>query len=390
MSGYTAADGGRAPDVVGVIGAGAVGLTAALDLARSGAVVHVFDRGVVGDGTSASGRAAGLCYDAYAGPADARVAARALERFHEVAGGDDVALRECPYVWLAREGDERRATAVREGATAMADRGLDVSVFESDALGERFPRLLVDDVAVAAVAAGAATTDTTAYVEAMGTRAEAAGAELRTNVDAELSLEDGPHVVSERARGYDAVVVAAGARSPGVLADADVGIPVKPYRVQALVATDGYGEPICYDATGGFYVRPHPEGLLAGDGTEEQPSDPGRYDRAGDDWFVDDVRAGLQGRLGIDPAVDRAWAGLCTATPDGDPLVGAVRDGVYVATGFQGHGFMRAPAIGAAIADQVLGGEGIPGFDPGRFDGDEDFDIRQGMAIDESGRFGEA
>jgi sarcosine oxidase subunit beta len=80
--------------------------------------------------------------------------------------------------------------------------------------------------------------------------------------------------------------------------------------------------------------------------------------------------------------VDRAWAGLCTATPDGDPLLGELREGLYVAAGWQGHGFMRAPATAEVVAEQILGGDGVPAFDPDRFDGDEEFEIVEGMAVE--------
>ncbi len=79
----------------------------------------------------------------------------------------------------------------------------------------------------------------------------------------------------------------------------------------------------------------------------------------------------------------RPWAGLCTATPDRDPLVGELRDGVSVATGFQGQGFMRSPAIGQRLAREIRGGEGLPAFDPLRFDGEETFEIREGMAVED-------
>ncbi|MFB6209960.1 MAG: FAD-dependent oxidoreductase, partial [Halobacteriales archaeon] len=68
---------------------------------------------------------------------------------------------------------------------------------------------------------------------------------------------------------------------------------------------------------------------------------------------------------------------------DEDPLLGELADGLYVATGWHGHGFVRSPATGEAIAEEILGGEGIPAFDPTRFDGDEDFEIVEGMSIDE-------
>jgi sarcosine oxidase subunit beta len=44
-------------------------------------------------------------------------------------------------------------------------------------------------------------------------------------------------------------------------------------------------------------------------------------------------------------------------TPDAHPIIGPVAEGVYVAAGFSGHGFMQAPAVGAAVAEELLDGE---------------------------------
>jgi glycine/D-amino acid oxidase-like deaminating enzyme len=178
-------------------------------------------------------------------------------------------------------------------------------------------------------------------------------------------------------------LVAAGAHTADLLAAAGIQVPLKPYRVQALTGSPDYAGPMVYDATAGFYARPHPAGLLAGDGTEPVEADPDDWARDGDDWFVAETHERLARRLGVDLGVERAWAGLCVATPDRDPLVGAVAEGVYVAAGWQGHGFMRSPALGEAAAQAILGGDPVPGFDPDRFDGDEAFEIVEGMAIDE-------
>jgi sarcosine oxidase subunit beta len=43
-------------------------------------------------------------------------------------------------------------------------------------------------------------------------------------------------------------------------------------------------------------------------------------------------------------------------TPDAHPVVGRIADGVYAACGFSGHGFMQSPAVGRALADQILDG----------------------------------
>jgi glycine/D-amino acid oxidase-like deaminating enzyme len=404
---------------VAVVGGGAVGVTAAHDLAARGADVTLFERG--GLAAESSGRAAGLLYDAYAEDVDAAIGARALERFRAFDRSlPGFSFSPCPYVIAVREGDPD-ADAVPAMVERMRAHGREVSVVDPDALGGRFPALRTDDLAVAAVAEGAGWTDPTSYVRALGERAAREGVTVETetavalgsSTDARREVRlrdaagDGRPEVERRA--FDAVVVAAGAHTRSLLADAGVAVPVVPYRVQALVTSQLYDGPMVYDATADAYLRPHPDGLLAGDGTEPVPADPDGYRREADDWFREDVAAVLDERLArgdsaerVDPHSDvsRAWAGLCAATPDGDPLVGPVDASgeadptLFIAAGWQGHGFMRAPAIGETVAEGVLAslaGVGfedpdspwIGAFDPGRFDGDEVFEIAEGMSLSE-------
>ena len=395
---------------VAVAGGGAVGVTAAADLAARGADVTLYDRS--GLAAESSGRAAGVLYDAYAEDVDAALAARAMERFRAF----DRTLPEfdvspCPYVIAVRDGDPD-ADAVPEMVDRMRDHGRAVSLVSPAALAERFP-IEGGDLAVAAVADGAGWCDPTSYVEAMAERARREGVAIETGVEvglqpgdpSTLSLDGGGGTAT---RAFDAVVLAAGAHTATILADAGIDVPVVPYRVQALTSRVAYDGPMVYDATAGVYFRPHPTGLLAGDGTEPVAADPDAYDRDGDDWFVESVSETLRTRADHAPAVARAWAGLCTATPDGDPLVGAVAgdasadgdspDRLFVAAGWQGHGFMRAPAFGEHIAEGVLASLSassetaaaaaktaaspwIDAFDPGRFDGDEAFEIVEGMSV---------
>jgi len=369
---------------VAVVGGGAVGVTAAYDLAVADADVTLFEKGAVASG--ASGRAAGVLYDAYAEDIDAELGARALERFRRLSGTGEFTFTECPYVMLAREGDDDRAEAIRGAAERMRVHDRDVETIGGDELGERFPSLHVDDVAVAAVAHNAGWTDPESYVTTVADLAASAGVEIRTDSEVAVSTAPTGVTVADEApvtRRFDAVVVAAGAHTKRLLADAGIAVPLKPYRVQALVSGRAFDGPMWYDASAGVYARPHPTGLLAGDGTVPVEADPDEWDRDADGWFLADVGETLRDRAGHDPDVERAWAGLCTATPDGDPLLGEVADGVLVAAGWQGHGFMRAPATGEAIARQALGErETVPGFDPGRFDGDEAFEISEGMAVE--------
>ena len=371
---------------VAVVGAGAVGVTVAHDLARAGVDVTVYEQGTVASGSS--GRAAGVCYDAFASHPDAALGAESIERFRAFAA-EGAPFVSCPYVWLARHGDDERIRLVREGIERMQELGVDAEALDADELAARFPALRTDDVAVAGVSTGAGYTDPGEYTAWLAARAREAGATVREETPVEIAT-DSPRVgpPGETEREVDALVVAAGAHSKQLLGDAGVAIAMKPYRVQALVGSVSLGdgaawEPMVYDASGDCYLRPHPEGVLAGNGTEEVEADPDGYDQEANAGFAADLAARVTHRLpGCSLDVQRAWAGLCTATPDRDPLVGEVRPGVYVATGLQGQGFMRSPAIGGRLAGEVLGGPGLEAFDPTRFDGDEEFDIREGMAIE--------
>ena len=53
--------------------------------------------------------------------------------------------------------------------------------------------------------------------------------------------------------------------------------------------------------------------------------------------------------------IDLAWAGLYDMTPDAHPIVGRIAEGVFAACGFSGHGFMQSPAVGRALAAEILG-----------------------------------
>ncbi|WP_229871035.1 NAD(P)/FAD-dependent oxidoreductase [Halarchaeum grantii] len=344
---------------VAVVGGGAVGLTAAYDLAARDADVTVFDRGAFGAGSTE--RAAGIVYDAYAEDVDVGVAARAIERFRAFSGERGFRFTSAPYLWFTTQAGAS-AAAIREQAERMQHHDRDVTLLTAEEIRREFPVLRTEDIEVGALARTAGVADPRGYVDLLVAKAREAGADLRPETPATVAL-DPPRVNGER---YDAVVVTAGAWTKRVLADAGVRVPLEPYRVQALV-TGGPSVPIFYDADEEYYARPHPEGVLAGDGVTEDV-DPDDYDEDADDAFHASMRRRLGERLvNADVPLARSWAGVCAGTPDNDPLLGELAEGLYVGAGWAGHGFMRAPALGERLALQVLGErEGIAAFDPTR------------------------
>jgi len=359
---------------VAVVGAGAVGITAAHDLAARGADVTVFERESVGAGSTA--RAAGIAYHAHAEDVDAAVTGRAIERFRALSGAGSFRFAETPYLWFVTEADAT-ADALREQVERMAHHGCDAALVDPAALRTRFPQLRVEDIHLAAVAETAGVGDPAAYADLLAKKARGEGATIREGETVRLRTDPARVVVDGEATRFDDVVVAAGAHTGRLLADAGFAVPVEPYRAQA-VRTAGPAVPIFYDATERYYVRPDQRGLLAGDGAGPAALDD--WDETADDETVADLMAAMERRLvNFDASASESWAGLCTATPDRNPLVGRLADGVHVATGWHGSGFMRAPATGEAVADAVLDGEEIPAFDPTRFDGDESVSVPRGI-----------
>ena len=71
--------------------------------------------------------------------------------------------------------------------------------------------------------------------------------------------------------------------------------------------------------------------------------------------------------------VQSSWWGYYEMSPDHNALVGrsAEPDGFFYATGFSGHGFQQAPAVGEHVAELVAGHEptlDLSAFDVARFD----------------------
>ena len=175
-------------------------------------------------------------------------------------------------------------------------------------------------------------------------------------------------VVRERTPGErldrDVLVIACGPESHQLAACLGVDLSVRPLCRQLLETSPGPGLaaqlPMVVEAETGFHFRRRGERLVLA------MADP--RPRWGEAVWVDeslfaDRLARLAHRLpdAAGAAVERAWAGLYDMTPDAHPIIGPVGDGLYAACGFSGHGFMQSPAVGAAVAAELLGEDS--GFD---------------------------
>ncbi len=214
---------------------------------------------------------------------------------------------------------------------------------------------------------------------ALRSRMESEGVTVRENQDARLPVSAG------RVQGADAVVVAAGAWTPRLLAGIGVALPMQCYRTQlASLQMPAEDLPIVHDLVQHFYARPESEAsMLAGNGTQLRPFEPDDFNEAADPEFIEHTAARVVRRFeaGAEARVRTGWAGLCVATPDRRPMCGPVPgiDGLFMVSGDNGFGVMRSLALGEKLAD-ALRGRPDASLDPGRFGpgARADFAMREG------------
>lgn len=211
--------------------------------------------------------------------------------------------------------------------------------------------LRVDDVRSAVICREDGIADPAGVTRELVRRAAERGVEVRERTNA-LRLSS------------DVLVVACGAQSRELAAARGVELPVRPLVRQLVDVGPVRGLPRTMPMTveeSGFHFRrvgsvqlrlAMGEATLRWDGPEEV-----------DDALVWDWRRRLAHRYPPAAAapIVRAWAGFYDMTPDAHPIIGFVGDGLYAACGFSGHGFMQSPAVGEAVAAELLGN--TPPFD---------------------------
>ncbi len=115
----------------------------------------------------------------------------------------------------------------------------------------------------------------------------------------------------------------------------------------------------------GLYFRyERPDQLVAGLHIEEPihgAADPDSYSETGSPEFIEELANQISVRLPELPAggISRTWSGIYPMTKDKSPIVGAHPNNVSVkcALGAGGNGIQLSPAIGFAVAEEIVTGK---------------------------------
>ena len=367
------------PGSVLIVGAGIIGTSIAYHLAASGSPgVTVVDRAGVAEGSTA--RATGAIRAQFTSTPNVALAHRSVTLFGRLSEdtGEPFDFRQHGYLFLLTDPD--RLDAFRRAVDLQNSQGVPSRMLSPDEVADLYPQARTDDLLGATYCAtdgsGSPTDAATAYARA----ARRAGAQVRTQCRVTGFLRDTGGAVCGVATtdgpiGADTVIVAAGPQSRELCRTLDLDIPVAPHRRQvcAIGPLDWVHPalPFVVDMGTGAYLHPGSAGSVIG-GTDR---DVGEGEDTTVDWDL--VPALLDALVARFPAmaqatVTRAWAGLREMTPDDHALIGPVPEvpNLWLATGFSGHGFMQAPAVGEAVGQLLLRGASdidITALRPSRF-----------------------
>ena len=339
-----------------VAGAGAIGASVAYHLAELGARdVVLSDAAEIASG--ATGKAMGGVRQQFSTAAEVRLAQESIAFFSTLP-------RELfdPVGYLFLATSDAGLAALQERANLQRELGVEIEAVDA----AEVPGLRADDVVGAVICRSDGVADPPRVARELVRRAAASGVEVRERTDAR-ELE------------FSTLVIACGWRSADVAAPFGVELPIRPLCRQLVEVgpLDGLRPslPMVVEEETGFHFRRRDRYLRLAwrEATPRWTSE-----EVVDEALVPEWSARLAYRYppAAEAPVARAWAGPYDMTPDAHPIIGRIGDGVFIAAGFSGHGFMQSPAVGRAVAQAVLGLEpdvDLTPYRPERFSGGELF-----------------
>jgi glycine/D-amino acid oxidase-like deaminating enzyme len=340
---------------VAIVGAGVVGLAVARELRARGATVAVLERDSVGAG--ASGVQPGGVRQQWGTRVACRLARESVAFWREadvrLSSRVPLTLRSGGYIFVAQSHETLARLAAN--VELQNDEGVPSRIVTPDDAAELVPGLDADGIVGGAWCGEDGYFDRPqAVVEAF-----ADGADIRhARVDAIRRDGDRWRLVLERheALRAEAVVVAAGADTPALVAPLGLTLPIvaeERYLFFSDPIQERLLEPLVVAPELSFAAKQLADGRVL----------------ASDLGARGDARLSRERwRTAIRIATDRLLPllthvsypqlvrGVYDVTPDHQPILGPVGgDGLFVAAGFSGHGFMIAPAVARVVADAVDG-----------------------------------
>lgn len=352
-------------DVV-VIGAGVNGASLAYHLAISGVRnVLVLEKQVAA--TGATGHSSGLVRMHYANEVEARLALSSYAYFLNWADmiGGECGFRETGFI---RTVAHRNTEKLRANVAMLRRIGVETRLITPTELRDLAPHIWAEDILLAAYEPHSGYADPTATTLSFLDAARQHGVQLLQHIEVQGFITRGERVLgvqtSEGVIEAGTIVCATGAWTMALLIKLGLRFPVWNVRQQVAVLqrpAEAQADHMTFiDGMFDVYYRPDSPGLtLVGGGAMDPGVDPDRFERNVDASFVEEIAEKVSRRM---PAMEnaayiRGWSGIFNISEDLHPLLGLVPgyENLYAIFGCNGTGFKIAPAVGKALAEQIIG-----------------------------------
>lgn len=286
---------------------------------------------------------------------------RSIELWGELAAKYGFPYKRSGYLWLIeREDDYTKFERIKEFHNRL---GLETRFVDQNFVESVAPTVDTSRLVAALYDPLAGKASPFKSLHALYLASKRRGVEYRVGERVTSILGEGGKVSGVRTVKGDvrseSVVVAAGVGSRELLKTVNVDAPLQPVPHHAAI-TEEYGrafDPLLVDvSTGAYAVQTSHGHVLMGVEIKEEPN------------AAPVVRLDFLSKLVkvwsrwlpwlVESNILRYWVGYYNMTPDHHPILGPVEgvEGLYVATGFSGHGFMMGPVVGDEVSEWIVNG----------------------------------
>ncbi|BEP17373.1 FAD-binding oxidoreductase [Pyrofollis japonicus] len=364
-------------DIV-IIGGGAAGIATAYAMARLGYSeshrVVVLERGYLGRGSAT--RNAGRFRIHFFSKENARFALESRKRILELphVTGVNPVITLGGYLWLFQR-EETLEAFRRTNEEIWRPLGAPVEFMSVEEVRERFPLLNPEGYAGAAFGPQNGSVHHDYMIIGEATYAASKGVIIAPFTEAEEIVVEASRVKGVRVKGHgtieaDKVLVAAGIWTKTLLERMRIELPLKPVR-KSLFVTEPYKftlKPFVTEFETGSYVCQTPKGEIIAT-MKYAPGEPETMDFGSVSlrWIAATAR--FVKKLVPWARLDlmRVWSGHYNVSPDHSHILGRDPEwpqGLYVATGFSGHGLMMSPYAGELVAINMVEDKVHPDMEP--------------------------
>ncbi len=329
--------------------------------------VLLVERDTIGSGST--GRSSGIVRMHYSTKVNTSLALESqpvFQNWQDVVGEGDAGWVQTGFIIFAEAGYKDQ---LEKRVNLQQECGVSTSVISTEDAREVAPMFRIDETDAVAFEPESGYGDPSGVAAGYLAAARSMGADVKLGTritDIEVIGERISGVIANGSKlKTETVILATGPWSQQIMRLFGHELPLQATWHQVIMlrrsTTKFNTHPGGADFANRVYFRPEASDLtLLGNGNVEREANPDDYQTGVNMDYVQDVWSRFAKRA---PEMEMAefthgYAGLYTTTPDAHPIIDRV-DGVkgaYICTGFSGHGFKLAPAVGRCVSELVMDG----------------------------------